>query len=125
MPMGVKTLISEEEYLRMSFPDRAPEYVDGELVERNLPNTSHSRTQSRVTHRFETLGERLPLFPCPELRVRVAPGKYRIVDLAVYTAPEPVEQLPKQTPLIVVEIVSRRSPPARFYADRQSRIEMG
>jgi len=101
MGMGVNTLVSEEEYLRMSFPDRAPEYVDGELVERGV------------------LQQRLPVFPRSELRVPVAPGKYRIVDLAVYTAPEPVEQLPKQTPLIVVEIVS----PDDRYEDLMTRLE--
>ena len=64
--MAVKTLIGEEEYLGMSFEDRTPEYVDGELVERSVPNYSHSRTQTKLARRFETLGERLPLFACTE-----------------------------------------------------------
>ena len=104
--MAVKTLIGEEEYLRMSFEDRTPEYIDGELVERSAPNYSHSRTQTKLAKRFETLGERLPLFACTELRVPVAPRKYRIVDLAVYAHQEPVEELPKELPLVVTEIVS-------------------
>jgi Uma2 family endonuclease len=104
--MSVKTLISEEEYLRTSFEDRAPEYIDGELVERSVPNRSHSRTQTRLAGQFERLRERLPLFACTELRVPVAPTKYRIVDLAVYANQEPAEELPKELPLVVVEIVS-------------------
>ena len=104
--MSVKTLISEEEYLGMSFQDRVPEYVDGELVERSVPNNSHSKTQIELAIRFGGLRERLPLFPRSELRVPVAPGKYRIVDMAVYAHQEPVEELPKDLPLVVIEIVS-------------------
>src|SRR5713226_10194307 len=104
--MNVKTLISEEEYLRMSFEDRVPEYVDGELVERGVPNNSHSRTQCELVFRFRSLQERLPLFPRTELRVPVAPGKYRIVDLAVYAHQEPLDELPRELPLVVIEIVS-------------------
>ena len=119
MGMNVKTLISEEEYLRMSFEDRVPEYVDGELVERGVPNNSHSRTQSKLGSRFERLGERLPLFPRPELRVPVAPGKYRIVDLAVYAHQEPVDELPRELPLVAIEIVS----PDDRHEDIMKRLE--
>lgn len=117
--MDAKTLISQEECLRMSFQDRAPEYVDGELVERTVPNNRHSRTQSKLGARFERLGERLPLFPRPELRVPVAPGRYRIVDLAVYAHREPVDDLPQELPLVVIEIVS----PDDRHEDIMERLE--
>ena len=104
--MGVKTLISEEEYLRTSFEDRTPEYVDGELVERSVPNKSHSKAQIELGFIFRTLRDRLPLFPFSELRVPVAPRKYRIADLAVYANQEPAEELPRELPLVVIEIVS-------------------
>ena len=104
--MDVKTLLSEEEYLRTSFEDRAPEYIDGELVERSVPNKSHSRAQVELAFIFRTLQQRLPLFPLSELRVPVAARKYRIVDLAVYAHQEPAEELPRELPLVVIEIVS-------------------
>ncbi len=104
--MPTKTLLTEEEYLRTSFDDRAPDYVDGELVERGLPNNSHSRTQQKSVFLFSKLGEQLPIYPRPELRLRVAPGKYRIADLVVYAHQEPVDELPEQLPLVVIEIVS-------------------
>ena len=96
MNMEVRTLISEEEYLHMSFEDRTPEYVDGELVERTMPNNSHSKAQGEVVFVFRKLQERLPLYPRPELRVPVAPRTYRIVDLAVYAHQEPTELVPPQ-----------------------------
>jgi hypothetical protein len=43
--MSTKALLPVEEYLRMSFEGPDPEYLDGELVERNLGGNSHSRTQ--------------------------------------------------------------------------------
>jgi Uma2 family endonuclease len=117
--MAVKTLISEEEYLHTSFLDRVPEYIDGELVERAGPNNRHSRTQSKLTARFERLGEQFPVFPRPELRVPVAPGRYRIVDLAVYAHQEPVDDLPRELPLVVIEIVS----PDDRHEDIMERLE--
>ena len=117
--MAVKTLISEEEYLRTSFLDRTPEYIDGELVERAVPNNRHSRTQSKLVARFERLGEQLPLFPRPELRVPVAPGRYRIVDLAVYAHQEPLDDLPRELPLVVIEVVS----PDDRHEDIMERLE--
>ena len=103
--MDVKTLISEEEYLRTGFEDRTPEYIDGELVERSVPNKSHSSAQVELAFVFRTLQQRLPLFPLSELRVPVAPRKYRIADLVVYTQ-EPAAELPQELPLVVIEIVS-------------------
>lgn len=117
--MGVRTLISEEEYLRMSFDDRAAEYVDGELVERSLPNKSHSRTQARLVGYFEQIRTGAALYVCPELRVRVAEKKYRIVDAAVYAHREPTGELPLELPLIVIEIVS----PDDRYEELMQRLE--
>ena len=90
--MAAKTLLTEEEYLRMSFEGYAPEYVDGEVVERGFPNNSHSNTQQKAIFLFRELGERLPVYPRPELRLRVAPGKYRIADVVIYAHQEPVEE---------------------------------
>ncbi len=117
--MATKTLLSEEEYLAMSFDDWAPEYVDGELVERGLPNNSHSNIQQEFIYTFRKLGERLPLYPRPELRLRVAPGKYRIADVVIYAHEKPVEELPVQVPLVVIEIVS----PDDKYAELMKKLE--
>ena len=117
--MPAKTLLSEEEYLAMSFDDRTPEYDDGELVERAFPNRSHSRTQHKFDLVFGKLEERLPLYSHPELRLRVAPRKYRIADVVVYAHEEPVEELPTQVPLVIVEIVS----PDDKYAELMKKLE--
>ncbi len=117
--MPTKTLLSEEEYLAMSFDDWTPEYVDGELVERALPNNSHSKTQQQFSLSLGKLGERLPIYTRPELRLRVAPRKYRIADVVVYAHEEPAEELPAQVPLVVIEIVS----PDDKYAELMKKLE--
>ena len=38
--MQAQTLLSQEEYLHSSF-EYEPEYLDGELVEREMPNDFH------------------------------------------------------------------------------------
>jgi len=73
--MGAKTLITEAEYLQMTFDDcPEPDYIDGELVERAMPNYFHAKSQLYLGGWFLDLQSRFPLFPCPEIRLRVAPG---------------------------------------------------
>jgi hypothetical protein len=43
--------VSMAEYLRTSYEYDA-EWVDGEVVERSLPNYSHTRVESRIVHRL-------------------------------------------------------------------------
>ena len=104
--MGTKTLISEQEYLTTSYLDRAPEYVDGEIVERSLPNNFHSKAQTRLILAFGRLEKQHPLFVRAELRLMVAPEKFRIADVVVYVYEEPLDAVPTQIPHLIVEIVS-------------------
>ena len=104
--MAAQTQISVEEYLRTSFdgPDR--EYVDGEIVERNVGDYRHSKAQRRLVTLFDRLADNLPLHPLPELRVKLAPKRYRVIDLAVFSGDEPTEDVPSSPPLIAIEILS-------------------
>lgn len=73
--MAAKEMMPAEEYLRTSFdgPDR--EYVDGEVVERNLGNKTHSKVQRRLIVRFDALSRKHPLHVFPEMRGRVLDGR--------------------------------------------------
>jgi len=42
------TLVSVDEYSRTSYPDGDCEYVDGEIVERNVGEIDHANLQSRI-----------------------------------------------------------------------------
>jgi len=104
--MGTKTLISEQEYLTTSYLDRTPEYVDGEIVERNMGELLHSRVQKRLIEIFYEFGKRHRLFAMPELRHKVKSSVYRILDVTVFADAEPNESVPSSPPLAAIEIIS-------------------
>jgi Uma2 family endonuclease len=104
--MATSTAIPVEEYLRTTYePDR--EYVDGQLVERNVGEWRHSLVQmltgalllSRAQGRFLVFSE---------LRIRVSadPLRYRIPDLCVVALPYPPEPVLTRPPHLVIEITS-------------------
>lgn len=103
--MAVGTLVSVEEYLGTSFhPDC--EFVDGEVVERNVGQTRHSYAQGRITAWVLQRQEILSLDALPELRVRVAPPRVRVPDVVVCEIPIPDEQVFTSPPYLCIEILS-------------------
>ena len=103
--VATKTQIRAEDYLRMTFEHDA-EFVHGEIVERSTPDEIHSAIQFLILLRFGSLIQSHPLYPRPEIRMKVAPDRYRIADVAVFAGSHP-QPVPETPPLVVVEIVSR------------------
>ena len=104
--MGTKAVLPVADYLHTSFPDLDKEYRDGELVERSLPDYLHSKTQGLLIVLLSALRKTFPVFVCPELRVQVRPGLYRIPDVAVFYPNEPQEPVPAIPPFVAIEILS-------------------
>jgi Uma2 family endonuclease len=104
--MPTKTQIRSEDYLRMTFEHDA-EFVHGEIVERSMPDLTHSRIQTLLAVQFENLRHRHGLFGCVELRMKVASDVYRIPDVAVFARKLPEQQVPTKPSLVVVEIISK------------------
>lgn len=110
--MSAKVQVSLEEYLGHTYePDC--DYVDGELIERNVGENWHSKTQGEFIILLGIAGRARGMVVRPELRMRLRPGTYRIPDVALF-AEEPSESVPSTTPRLIVEVVSP--------ADRQSTI---
>src|SRR5712692_4658268 len=103
--MSTRALVPVEEYLRMSFEGPEPEYLDGELLERNLGDDSHSAAQVRLTILFGKWLDRVPFQIRTELHMKLAPRRIRIADLAVFLE-KPAERIPESPPHVVIEIVS-------------------
>jgi Uma2 family endonuclease len=103
--MSTKALVPVEEYLRMSFEGSGPEYLDGELVERNLGGNSHSSTQANLIGILQSLRKKHQIHVRPEIHMRLAPMRIRVADLAVFQE-KPSEEIPSSPPHVVVEIVS-------------------
>jgi Uma2 family endonuclease len=104
--MGTKAALPVEEYLTTAFPGLDKEYRDGELVERSLPDYKHSKTQGLIVGFFVALQKKLPIFTCPELRLKLGPNLYLIPDVAVFYPNEPSGRVPDTPPQIVVEVLS-------------------
>lgn len=102
--VATKTQIRAEDYLRMTFEHDA-EFVHGEIVERSMPDEIHSALQFLILLRFGALIQSFPLYPRPELRMQVAPGVFRIPDIALFEGSHPMP-VPESPPLAIVEIVS-------------------
>ena len=116
--MATGSQISVAEYLSTVYrPDC--DYVDGEVVERNVGEYDHGRLQMAVSGWFYLRRKELGLHVVPELRLQVAPRRYRIPDVCVILGPEPTEQVPTSPPFICIEILS----PDDRMAGMQERID--
>jgi Uma2 family endonuclease len=116
--MATKTQIRAEDYLRMTFEHDA-EFVHGEIVERSMPDLTHGRLQGLVVIEFGKLTPTHRLYPCVEVRMRVAPSVYRVPDVAVFADRLPNQSVPDQPPLVVVEILSKDD----RYSDLMQKLE--
>jgi Uma2 family endonuclease len=105
--MKSATLVSVEEYLRTSYrPDC--DYVDGEVLERNVGERDHSKLQREFILYFGTRAKKLGINVFPEQRVQVSARRFRIPDVCVVVGPEPDEQIFHQPPFICIEVLSKK-----------------
>ncbi len=104
--MATKAQITAEQYLHMTFEHDA-EYVHGEIVERSMPDNIHSLIQFLILMEIGRLIRTHPLFPRPELRLRLEPRVFRIPDISVFGGQAPRESVPSTPPLLVIEILSK------------------
>jgi Uma2 family endonuclease len=101
----VGTLISVEEYLHTSYrPDC--DYVDGEVLERNMGEKSHGKLQFEIALLFRTRRGEWNAFAFIEQRVQVSPSRFRIPDICVYLDGEPQEEVFHTPPFLCIEILS-------------------
>jgi len=100
------TLISVDEYLKTSYrPDC--EYVDGEVLERNVGEWDHGRLQALLLKFLLPYEDESGYLTVPEQRVQVKLTRFRIPDLTVVRG-EPGEQILTSPPLLCIEVLSPR-----------------
>jgi Uma2 family endonuclease len=98
------TLVPIEEYLRTNY-DPDCEYVDGQIVERNLGEKPHSRIQTMLARRLGDRAEQLGMEALTEQRVQVSKRRYRIPDVTVLTKSD--ERIVTSPPFICIEVLSK------------------
>jgi Uma2 family endonuclease len=111
--MKTRTLIPVEEYLSTVYrPDC--DYVEGEVLERNLGERDHSYIQVALAAYFFARRKALNIEVFTEQRVQVLPNRFRIPDVCVVLGgtKEKIFTIP---PFLCVEILSPE--------DRMSRVQ--
>ncbi|MDQ6706789.1 MAG: Uma2 family endonuclease, partial [Acidobacteriota bacterium] len=106
------TLISVEEYLHSSYEVDC-DYVDGELVERNVGEKGHGKLQGAIYVYYYTRKRKLGIHPFIEQRIRISPRRYRVPDLCL-TVGEPLEEILTTPPLAIIEVLSPEDRIARM-----------
>jgi Uma2 family endonuclease len=116
--MKTEALVPVEEYLRTTY-DPDCDYVDGEVLERNLGERDHSTVQRELILFFGIRRKTWRVFVFPEQRVQVSPTRYRVPDICVYIGKEPEDQIFRTPPFICIEILS----PEDRWTRMQQKIE--
>lgn len=105
MAVEVQASVPLQEYLRTAYsPDR--EYRDGELVERNVGDRTHSRLQILLSYYIAGREKQWNVVAYTELRIKVREDWYPLPDICVYAKPAPEERYPERPPLLWIEILS-------------------
>lgn len=107
--MSTSAIISVAEYLKQVYEPDA-EYVDGEVLERNLGEHDHARLQTLISRALGQFEDTHRLYVLVEQRVRVADTatrkRYRVPDILVLCQPFRITPVLLDPPLAVIEILS-------------------
>ena len=102
--MATQALMPVEEYLCKSF-EREPEYRDGVLEERSMPEGIHALLQFFLGYALGPLAIAGKLSVCPELRVQLRKGRFVMPDVSIYPGRLPTS-VPDTPALAVIEVLS-------------------
>src|SRR5579885_1920015 len=115
MPATTAVLLSE--YLETSYrPDC--EYIDGELLERNVGEWDHGRLQMVLSNYLCNREKQWGMLVVVEQRVQVKATRFRVPDISVLTRP-PAGPILREPPFLCIEILS----PGDRIQEMQERID--
>jgi Uma2 family endonuclease len=99
-------VVALSEYLETSYrPDC--EYIDGELLERNLGEIDHSRLQCLLSCWLYSREAECGIVVLPWLRMQVNATRIRVPDITVVARPLPKTRILREPPFLCIEILSR------------------
>jgi Uma2 family endonuclease len=99
-------LVSAEEYLNSGYHPEM-EYVEGVLVERNVPTVSHSLMQLILCVYLDACRKEFGFEALPEARTQIVErARYRVPDVMLCPVPLPAGKIVNSVPWAVIEILS-------------------
>ena len=115
--MATSTLTPLEDYLSTSFPDGDRDYLEGQVLERNMGEVDHSDLQSSFVVFFR---QHCPGFWAGvEVRVQVKARRFRVPDVCLIAGGKPQTRVVSVPPFLVVEVLS----PDDRMSEMQERID--
>jgi len=114
-----------DEYLRTSFEGADCEFLDGEVVERNLGELPHSTAQVRLIYLLMLIAEKTGIRVQPEIRIQINPRRFRVADIAVWRAGNIGTRVPSVPPFLVIEILSAEDRMVRMQPKIQEYLSIG
>lgn len=122
--MSTKVLMDVEEYLHTSFePDC--EYLDGEIVERNMGELPHGDLQGNLVVLLRRLRSALGIRVVPAIRIQINSRRYRVADIAVWRNDDIGTNIPTVPPFLAVEILSPEDRMVRMQPKIQEYLSIG
>ena len=123
--MTTKILMDVEEYLRTSFDGSDCEYLDGEIVERNMGELPHADVQGNLYRLLQRLRTTLGIRVALEIRIQIHSRRYRVADLAVWRGDDIGTRIPTVPPFLVVEVLSAEDRMVRMLPKIQEYLSIG
>ena len=104
--MATPVLVPIPEYLNTTYrPDC--DYVDGELLERNMGERPHATIQGFFVASFYNQRKLWRVLALPEQRIQISATRYRVADVCVVKVSDARDPIVRQPPLLCIEIISR------------------
>jgi Uma2 family endonuclease len=118
------TLLPLDYYLHETWsPDR--EFVDGEVLERNMGEKDHAAWQIALARVLSNYRRSANIHVYPELRLQTTTTHFRIPDVMVIDRNAPDEQIITHAPLLCVEILSPEDRLSRMEEKLEEYFQMG
>lgn len=123
--MATKALMDVQEYLRASFEGADCEFLDGEVVERNMGELPHSQVQGKLFYLLMQLAEKLGIQVHLEIRIQIHLRRFRVADLAAWRAGNIGTGIPTVPPFLAIEILSPEDRMVRMQPKIQEYLSIG
>jgi Uma2 family endonuclease len=117
-------IVSVHEYLHADYePDL--DYVDGRLEDRHVGEHDHGYIQALLTTIFTTNRHKWSVHTVTDVRVQIAPTRFRVPDVSILRAGDPRTPVLRQAPFIAIEILSPEDRLSRFIEKLDDYVAFG